>query len=192
VTGVLPRLHALVIGPGLGRDPTVLSAVADIIVAAREASLPLVLDADALWLVTERIDLVAGYAKCVLTPNVREFGRLADAVTGRSDAPIEEVCVALAGGHRAGPIIVQKGPRDLICGYSELSSVKGGGKSATSKSVTLFGKKVDIVGEEAHSFAYGDEADATEGGAEGEGAGGRGGSGDGGGRGGRGEGGRRT
>ena len=42
----LPKLHALVIGPGLGRDPNVLAAVARVISAARQHKVPLVIDAD--------------------------------------------------------------------------------------------------------------------------------------------------
>ena len=53
VVSMLPRLHSLVIGPGLGRDETVLAAVGQIILAARERGLPMVIDADGLFLVTE-------------------------------------------------------------------------------------------------------------------------------------------
>ena len=53
VVAMLPRLHSLVIGPGLGRDDNVLAAVAQIILAARERGLPLVIDADGLFLVTQ-------------------------------------------------------------------------------------------------------------------------------------------
>ena len=53
VTSMLPRLHSLVIGPGLGRDDTVLAAVGQIILAARARGLPLIIDADGLFLVTQ-------------------------------------------------------------------------------------------------------------------------------------------
>eukprot|EP01048_Picozoa_sp_COSAG05_P026338 COSAG05_NODE_7135_length_852_cov_0.849934_1_plen_108_part_00 len=48
MVALLPRLHALTIGPGLGRDDRVLGAVARVIEAARIQSLPLVIDADGL------------------------------------------------------------------------------------------------------------------------------------------------
>lgn len=41
VTAFFPKLHALVIGPGLGRDPWVLEATRRVILAARHAALPL-------------------------------------------------------------------------------------------------------------------------------------------------------
>ena len=69
VVSMLPRLHSLVIGPGLGRDESVLEAVGQIILAARERDLPLVIDADGLWLVTERPELVRGCKTVILTPN---------------------------------------------------------------------------------------------------------------------------
>jgi len=111
VVAVLPRLHCLVIGPGLGRDENVLAAVAQIIEAAKAAKLPLVLDADGLWLIQSRPDLIQGYAEAVLTPNKAEYPRLAQALAGK-DAPIEELCSILQG-----PTIVQKGAVDRIAGY---------------------------------------------------------------------------
>lgn len=40
----------------------------------------MVIDADGLWLVQEDPEVVKGYKKAVLTPNVVEFKRLCDAV----------------------------------------------------------------------------------------------------------------
>lgn len=47
---------------------------------AREKDLYIVIDADGLWLVQEDPEVVKGYKKAVLTPNVVEFKRLCDAV----------------------------------------------------------------------------------------------------------------
>ncbi|KAL9634799.1 MAG: hypothetical protein Q9164_003861, partial [Protoblastenia rupestris] len=80
IISMLGNLHAVVIGPGLGRDKLMQATVAEVIKAAREKNVPLVLDADALWLLQERPELVKGYKECVLTPNVIEFGRLAKSV----------------------------------------------------------------------------------------------------------------
>jgi ATP-dependent NAD(P)H-hydrate dehydratase len=41
VTAFFPRLHVLVIGPGLGRDPWVMEAARRVIVEARRQALPL-------------------------------------------------------------------------------------------------------------------------------------------------------
>ena len=52
VTESLDRMHSLVIGPGLGRDLQVLDAVAKIIRRAKEKGVSMVLDADALFLLS--------------------------------------------------------------------------------------------------------------------------------------------
>mmetsp|Transcript_20442 Transcript_20442/g.46186 ORF Transcript_20442/g.46186 Transcript_20442/m.46186 type:complete len:303 (+) Transcript_20442:425-1333(+) len=80
VKEALSRVHALLIGPGLGRHPQVMHLVAEVISVAKEMELPLVIDADGLLLVTRRPDLVHGYPNLVLTPNAAEFARLRDAV----------------------------------------------------------------------------------------------------------------
>jgi hypothetical protein len=51
VTDVLPRLHSLIVGPGLGRDESVFAATGRILTAARERRLPVVIDAGSCWLV---------------------------------------------------------------------------------------------------------------------------------------------
>jgi ATP-dependent NAD(P)H-hydrate dehydratase len=80
----LPRLHALVIGPGLGRDKTVLSNVEQLIGILRkqEKPIPIVVDADGLYLITEKPDIINNYENCILTPNIAEFERLYEKVTG--------------------------------------------------------------------------------------------------------------
>ena len=88
VIGMLDRLHVLVIGPGLGRQKVVLSAVSHIIHAAIKKTMPLVtnhlhvntvsafklimsllhhllyrivIDADGLWLVAQNLSLIKHY-----------------------------------------------------------------------------------------------------------------------------------
>ena len=65
-----PDLHALVIGPGLGREPAVLEAVMRIIEKAKVRQLPLVLDADGLWLLTQQPDLLRGYHAAVVNVKI--------------------------------------------------------------------------------------------------------------------------
>ena len=98
----LGGLHVLVIGPGLGRDPAVLDATARIIEKARELGVGLVLDADALYLLSMKeyhyllIGQVEGSKLCsgkewdersilVLTPNVVEYKRLLESVADGSE-----------------------------------------------------------------------------------------------------------
>ncbi|KAL9611802.1 MAG: hypothetical protein Q9167_003570 [Letrouitia subvulpina] len=134
VVAMLANLHSLVIGPGLGRDDLMQATVAEIIKAAREKGTPLVLDADALWLVQKQPELVRGYKECILTPNVVEFGRLAKAVgvdtggdTGR------EGCKALASA-LGGVMVVRKGLVDWISDGSDQWTVVGDGKGGKKRS----------------------------------------------------------
>lgn len=72
----LDRLHVLVIGPGLGRDANIFASVRRLINLCRELKKPLVLDADALFLVSQDLSLITNYPSAILTPNVVEFSRL--------------------------------------------------------------------------------------------------------------------
>ena len=50
VTDMLDRLHVVVIGPGLGRDPAMQETCARVITAAKKKNISFVLDADGLYL----------------------------------------------------------------------------------------------------------------------------------------------
>lgn len=145
IVALLPRLHVLVIGPGLGRDPLMHAVCARVLRAARERNLPLVLDADALALVCNDPSLVRGYSLAVLTPNVVEFGRLASALGlegnrnangGAGSCRVEELAKALGG-----VTVVQKGFKDLISnGRTTLEvDLEGGKKRSGGQGDTLTG-----------------------------------------------------
>lgn len=73
----LERLTCLVIGPGLGREDPEMTKVARMVIqVAREMHIPIVIDADGLFLVAQDPSLVRGYKKAILTPNFVEFERL--------------------------------------------------------------------------------------------------------------------
>ena len=103
ILDMLPRLHVLVIGPGLGRDEITHKQVKAVILAARknDPPVPLVLDADALWLVQADPDIIKGYKECILTPNVVEFGRLAKSMeldqSGDSTKQCQDLAAKLGG-----------------------------------------------------------------------------------------------
>lgn len=154
IIDMLSRLHALVIGPGLGRDGITLKVVAEIIKAARSRSIPFVLDADGLLIVTEDPNLIKGYKECILTPNVVEFGRLAKALgikvasqaeisqEGSSDQASKEseACEELSKA-LGGVTILQKGAHDVISNgvTSIISDTKGGLKRSGGQGDTLTG-----------------------------------------------------
>lgn len=148
----LPRLHVLVIGPGLGRDPVTQRQVKAVIQAARKQDppVPMVLDADALWLVQTEPDLIKGYPEVILTPNVIEFGRLAKSC-GLKDEDLKgdksKQCQELAK-ILGGVCIIQKGPVDYISQGQDttISDFKGGLKRAGGQGDTLTGSLGTFLG----------------------------------------------
>lgn len=116
ISAFLPRLHSLVIGPGLGRNERTLSTVGSIISLAKEQDLPLVLDADALFFVSKCPEIVRGYRKAILTPNVAEFDRLYTSVfQNDQNNQIEPKAVVANLASTLGNItICRKGAEDII------------------------------------------------------------------------------
>lgn len=152
VADMLPRLHVLVIGPGLGRDPLMQATVARVVRAARKRNIPLVLDADALQLVQKDPSLIKGYEKAVLTPNVVEFSRLCAAIG------IDEEKVATQGGETGkvealarafdGVTVIQKGPKDYISNgkVTLVVDLAGGKKRSGGQGDTLTGSIATFLG----------------------------------------------
>ena len=140
---LMNNLHAVVIGPGLGRDELMQDTVAEVIKGAREKNVPLVLDADALWLLQKRPELVKGYKNCVLTPNVVEFKRLANALgLGEDELPDsgEAGCKKLAE-KLGGVCILRKGGTDWVSDGSHTleGDLVGGKKRSSGQGDTLAG-----------------------------------------------------
>lgn len=79
---VLSRSHALVIGPGLGRNTVTMNVTTKVIDLSRKRNLPLVIDGDGLWLLQSNLDLIKGYKNAILTPNANEFKQLYKAAFG--------------------------------------------------------------------------------------------------------------
>lgn len=81
----LDRLHVILIGPGLGRDTKVFEVVEELINVIKKKQLPLVIDADGLFLVTEKPELLHNFTSpVILTPNKIEFERLCNKLNGSS------------------------------------------------------------------------------------------------------------
>ncbi|XP_068667225.1 ATP-dependent (S)-NAD(P)H-hydrate dehydratase [Aristolochia californica] len=109
------RFDCLVVGPGLGRDPFLLDCVSEIMRCARESNIPIVVDGDGLFLVTNNLNLVRGYTLAVLTPNVNEYKRLVEQVLDCevNDEDASEQLLSLAKKIGGGTIL-RKGSSDLI------------------------------------------------------------------------------
>lgn len=113
----LDRLHVILIGPGLGRDEKIFKTVVELISICREMRKPLVIDADGLFLVCQKPEIIKDYPGVILTPNAMEFSRLAKAVLDKTVAPnlvksIDVKHVAEALGKNI--VIMCKGARDVI------------------------------------------------------------------------------
>lgn len=111
----LPRLHALVVGPGLGRDDLLLNNVRGILEATKARDIPVVIDADGLWLIAQQPGLIHGYQKAILTPNRVEFSRLWEAVlSSPMDTRNHSESVLKLSQALGNITVVQKGEHDLI------------------------------------------------------------------------------
>ncbi|KAK0377331.1 carbohydrate kinase [Colletotrichum melonis] len=158
IIDMLARLHVLVIGPGLGRDPLMQETVARVIRAARERSIPLVLDADALLVVQKDPGLVKGYELAVLTPNVVEFSRLCKALevdegkvkeqAGGGGEEKETAKVEALARALEGVTIVQKGAKDFISNGRDtlVVDLQGGLKRSGGQGDTLTGSIATFLG----------------------------------------------
>ncbi|CAL1396879.1 unnamed protein product [Linum trigynum] len=120
----MERFDCLVVGPGLGRDPFLLDCVSEIMKQARHSNVPIVVDGDGLFLVTNSLDLVHGYPLAVLTPNVNEYKRLVQTVlkceVDDADAHTQLSSLAKQIG---GVTILRKGRSDLISDGDIVNSV---------------------------------------------------------------------
>lgn len=111
----LPRIHTLVVGPGLGRDPSIFGNFKGIFQSVIELGLPLVVDADGVYFITQDPNIIKGYKKAVLTPNGIEFIRLYEKVFG--ETPKKEAAIDNTRNLAealSGVTIVQKGKDDII------------------------------------------------------------------------------
>uniref|UniRef100_A0A3P9QHA4 ATP-dependent (S)-NAD(P)H-hydrate dehydratase n=1 Tax=Poecilia reticulata TaxID=8081 RepID=A0A3P9QHA4_POERE len=125
----LPRLHGLVVGPGLGREDFLLKT--EVIERSKARDIPIVIDADGLWLVTHQPSVIQGYQKGILTPNFMEFTRLFEALhhepMNSSDHQRSVMQLSAAMGNLT---LVLKGEQDLISDGSKVysCSVEGSGR----------------------------------------------------------------
>ena len=86
---LLPKVHSVLLGPGMGRHPVVLAAAAKIVDIAKRLGVPVVLDADCLAMVVENPRSVWGLPLAVLTPNGNEFRLLCERMEMDTAAAVE-------------------------------------------------------------------------------------------------------
>lgn len=111
----IQRLHCLVVGPGLGRDPKMLAASERIIQVAKQNNKPLVIDADGLHLIGQSLDIIRGYENAILTPNAAEFPRLYQAVFNSSPDDTQPLASVQELSRELGNVsILHKGENDVL------------------------------------------------------------------------------
>ncbi|KAK0145997.1 ATP-dependent (S)-NAD(P)H-hydrate dehydratase [Merluccius polli] len=122
----LPRLHSLV----------------EVIEKSKARDIPIVIDADGLWLVAQQPSVIQGYQKAILTPNFMEFTRLYEALhhepMDSSDPRRSVMQLSAALGNLT---VVLKGEQDLITdGRKVLScNLRGSGRRCGGQGDLLSG-----------------------------------------------------
>ena len=117
----------IVAGPGLGRSEEIRRAVRELI---RTARVPLLLDADALWAVSDDPAVLSrAQAPLVITPHAGEFHRLGGDLTGDRlcDAGFfarQYGCITLLKGHRT--VVATPDGEDYIIAAGNPGMAKGG------------------------------------------------------------------
>ncbi|KAH7091889.1 YjeF domain-containing protein [Auriculariales sp. MPI-PUGE-AT-0066] len=161
---LLGRLHVLIIGPGLGRSDSMQNYASTALSLARKREMYVVLDADGLFMVQQRPDVVRGYTRAVLTPNVVEYGRLCEALNLDKSAKCTDLSAALDG-----VTVLQKGESDVVAhGRGDQKEeaqvdVPGGLKRCGGQGDILSGAVGAFLawGKNAESGAFGDPSNPT-------------------------------
>ena len=111
------RINALCLGPGMGTGGREAALVATALQAVRRV----VLDADALTLLSQDADLFGQlHGDCVLTPHAGEFARLFPDIAAKLDAPAttgpaySKVDATREAAARADCVVLFKGPDTVI------------------------------------------------------------------------------
>ncbi|XP_059355665.1 ATP-dependent (S)-NAD(P)H-hydrate dehydratase-like isoform X2 [Carassius carassius] len=157
----LPRLHSLVVGPGLGREEMLLKNAKEIIERSKLRGIPIIIDADGLWLVAKEPSVIQGYQRGILTPNFMEFTRLYEAMhhepLDSTDHKRSAQQLSIVMGHLT---LVLKGEEDIITdGKNMLScSQEGSGRRCGGQGDLLSGS----LGVFAH-WAFSSPPDAIKG-----------------------------
>lgn len=97
----LPKMDAVLLGPGLGQSDDVFEVVNTVL---EQAKCPVVLDADGINVIAAHRDILRGRtAPTILTPHAGEFSRLGGQPGDRQDAAEEMAkdlgCIVLLKGH---------------------------------------------------------------------------------------------
>ncbi|KAH3833372.1 hypothetical protein DPMN_106679 [Dreissena polymorpha] len=145
----LPRLHSVVLGPGMGRSDAIVANARTIISKVKEKGIPLVIDADGLFVVTQDPSVISGYQAAILTPNIVEFARLYEKVVGGKPDGVDPAASVKTLSSRLGNVtIVQKGASDIISDGNQVLVCSSEG------SARRCGGQGDLLSGSMGTFAY--------------------------------------
>jgi ADP-dependent NAD(P)H-hydrate dehydratase / NAD(P)H-hydrate epimerase len=147
---LLGRAGTLALGPGLGRAPASVSFAREL---ARQARVPLVLDADGLNAHAGCLsELAHRDAPTILTPHAGELARLLDTDIERVQR--ERLSHARTAAKQAGAVVVLKGDDTLVVepggrvaisrGHSPALATAGTGDVLTGTIAALLAQSVDV------------------------------------------------
>ena len=146
IKGLLPKMDAALIGPGLGQSKGTLAALK---VVLRDFQGAVVVDADGINLLTQHKYLLRGRtAPTVLTPHEGEFARIAGGVATDRQTAAEQLALEL------GAVVVLKGHGTIITDGTVTyrnptgnpgMAVGGSGDVLAGMVVSLLGQGVDPV-----------------------------------------------
>jgi ADP-dependent NAD(P)H-hydrate dehydratase / NAD(P)H-hydrate epimerase len=126
------RADALILGPGLGRQPGSLELARRL---AAECPLPLLLDADGLNAHAGRLDALASrQAPTVITPHAGELARLLE--TDSSAVAARRLHSARHAAAQAAAVVVLKGDDTIVAHPDGRCAVSRGGSSALATAGT--------------------------------------------------------
>ena len=173
----LDRYAAMAVGPGLGRRPETEDALLMLLKAARDRRVPMVLDADALNILSEVPDWQACLpAGAVLTPHLGELRRLLPfGSDAERDRRVQALCIAtgctlvMKGFHTkvftpdgdclvnttGNPGLAKGGSGDVLTGLLGGLLARGyAAPDAAALAVWLHGRAGDLLTEERTAEAY--------------------------------------
>jgi len=111
VEGLIDKVHALLIGPGLGIDIETRTAVEKILRLFVQNKKPIVIDADAIQVVGKNPSVIMN-SQTVLTPHMGEFKELTGVTLSKNLDDQKENVEEWA--KKLGVTIILKGPTDIV------------------------------------------------------------------------------
>lgn len=110
----LPRMDCVVVGPGLGKNQSMLGRISLVLQKIVALNIPVIVDGDGLWHIVHQPSTLTGYSKAMITPNNVELGYLHKTFCSHFTPSTDvETCKELA--QSLGNItIITKGVRDII------------------------------------------------------------------------------